>query len=92
VCRLRLKDGPLVAACVDLREVSRAILLTEARAVACLRTEPTGPVRPQAADEQLIARLRGFCPQLNVEFADYLIAMLDDSDYYSWRDDQARFR
>jgi DNA repair protein RadC len=90
ICRIHLKDGPLVAASVGMREVFRVVLLTEARSIACLRTQGNVPVRPGAADRRLLFNLCATCRYMNVELADYLIARPDDREYYSWREHGSR--
>jgi DNA repair protein RadC len=90
ICRLRLRGGPLVAAMVSMRDVARVVVLTEARAIACLRTPGAGPVRPGPADARLVANLHDTGKLLQVELADYLIARLDDSHYYSWFEHRMR--
>lgn len=86
ICRQRLACGPLVAAQVGVQKVFLSIALAEAKAFACLRTQPSGPVQPTLADGRLTWSLREMAKLCHVEFVDYFITRLDGRDYYSWRE------
>ena len=86
ICRMRLGTGPLIATQVGVRDVFRAALLAEARALACLRTECGDVPRPTPAEDRLVRALRETAKHMNIEFADYLVAKLDSPDYHSWRE------
>ena len=58
ICRMRMAAGPCVATTVGVRQVIRAMLLADALAVACLRTEPNAVPRPNLADAWLLWTLR----------------------------------
>lgn len=90
ICRQRLACGPLVATQVSVEKIFLSIALAEAKSFACLRTQPQGPVQPTLADGRLIFRIREMARLCQVEFADYLIARLDGSDCYSWRENDRR--
>lgn len=90
ICRIRLKTGLLVASQIGVREAFLPILLSEARAFACLRTQRDGPVRPNLADGRLAWSLRETAALMNVEFVDYIVARLDTDDYYSTREHNGR--
>jgi DNA repair protein RadC len=86
ICRIRLAEGPCVTCSVSVRQIIRAMLLADATAVACLRTE-TGPIpRPNLADGRLLWVLRETTRYMNLDLADYLVARLDSLDYHSWRE------
>jgi DNA repair protein RadC len=86
ICRQRLACGPLVAVQVSVQKVFLSIALAEAKAFACLRTQPNGPAQPTLADSRLAWGLREMSKLCQVEMVDYLIARLDGRDYYSWRE------
>ena len=83
---MRMAAGPCVSATVGVRQVIRAMLLSEAMAVACLRTEPNGAPRPNLADARLLWTLRETTRLMNMELVDYLVARLDGPEYHSWRE------
>lgn len=64
------------------------VLLADAKAFACLRTQPEGPVRLSLADGRLLFTLRETARLMNVEFTDYLIAKPDGRGCYSWREQE----
>ncbi len=86
ICRTRIKAGVLVAARVGMREVFLPLLLAEARAFACLRTQPEGTAQPGMADVRLIWTLRETARLMNIEFVDYLIVPANGRGCYSWRE------
>lgn len=86
ICRQRLGCSPLVAVQVSVQKVFLSIALAEAKAFACLRTQPSGPAQPSLADSRLAWGLREMSKLCQVEMVDYLIARLDGRDYYSWRE------
>jgi DNA repair protein RadC len=91
ICRTRLKTGVLVASRVLVRDVFLALLLAEASAFACLRTQPSGAVQPNLADGRLLWNLRETARLMNLELVDYFIARLGGGGYHSWREhDRAR--
>lgn len=68
------------------RQIIRAMLLADAMAVACLRTE-TGPApKPNLADGRLLWALRETTRYMNMELIDYFVARLGSLDYHSWRE------
>ena len=86
ICRLRLAEGPCVTCSIGVRQIIRAMLLADAMAVACLRTE-TGPIpRPNLADGRLLWALRETTRHMNLDFVDYFVAKVDTLDYHSWRE------
>jgi len=86
ICRQRLACGPLVAAQVGVQKIFLSIALAEAKAFACLRTQPEGTAHPTLADGRLIWNLREMAKLCHVEFADYFIMRSDQPSYYSWRE------
>ena len=86
ICRTRIKAGVLVAARVDMRDVFLPLLLAEARAFACLRTQPEGAAQPGMADGRLIWNLRETARLMNIEFVDYFIVAAEGHGRYSWRE------
>lgn len=88
ICRMRLAAGPCVAATVGVRQVIRAMILSEAMAVACLRTERTAIPRPNLADARLLWTLRETTKLMNMDLVDYFVARLDSPEYHSWREHQ----
>ena len=86
ICRMRMAAGPCVSATVGVRQVIRAMLLSEAMAVACLRTEPNRAPRPNLADARLLWTLRETTRLMNMDLVDYLVARLDGPEYHSSRE------
>jgi len=86
ICRMRMAAGPCVAATVGVRQIVRAMILSEAMAVACLRTERAAIPRPNLADARLLWTLRETSRLMNMELVDYIVARLDSRDYHSWRE------
>jgi DNA repair protein RadC len=86
ICRMRMAAGPCVAATVGVRQIIRAMILSEAMAVACLRTEHASVPRPNLADARLLWTLRETTRHMNMELVDYFVARLDSLDYHSWRE------
>lgn len=86
ICRMRIAAGPCVAATLGVRQIIRAMILSEAMAVACLRTENGGVPRPNLADARLLWALRETTRLMNMDLVDYLVARLNSSEYHSWRD------
>lgn len=85
ICRIRVANGPCVAATVGVRQIIRAMILSEAMAVACLRTERALP-KPTLADARLLWTLRETTRLMNMDLIDYFVARLDTADYHSWRE------
>jgi len=75
-----------VAATVGVRQIIRAMILSEAMAVACLRRERTAIPRPNLADARLLWTLRETTRLMNMELVDYFVAQLATADYHSWRE------
>ncbi len=86
ICRQRLACGPFVAAQVGVTKVFLTVALAEAKAFACLRTQPEGTTQPTLADGRLIWNLREMAKLCHVEFVDYFILRPDQPSYYSWRE------
>ncbi len=86
ICRMRMAAGPCVTATVGVRQIIRAMILSEAMAVACLRTERASIPRPNLADARRLSTLRETTRLMNMELVDYLVARLDSRDYHSWRE------
>lgn len=86
ICRTRIKSGPLVATQALVPEVFLAILLAEAKAFACLRTQPQGVPRPSLADGRLLWSLKETALLMDIELVDYFITRPDQAGYYSWRE------
>lgn len=85
--RTCLKVGPLVTAWPHLRDVLRIAVLSDARAIAIVRGEPTENVAPDAADLRLATRLRDAARAMEIEWIDYLVVSSRDDaakpEYYS---------
>ncbi len=88
ICRMRMAAGPQVAATVGVRQVIRAMILSEAMAVACLRTERTAITRPNLADARLLWTLRETTRLMNMDLVDYFVARLNTPKYHSWRENE----
>lgn len=86
ICRQRLACGPLVAVQVSVQKVFLTLALAEAKAFACLRTQPTGVPQPTLADGRLAFNLQEMSKLCQIEFVDYFITRLDGNGYYSWRE------
>jgi DNA repair protein RadC len=86
ICRMRMAAGPCVAATVGVRQIIRAMILSEAMAVACLRAERALIPRPNLADARLLWTLRETTRLMNMELVDYFVAKLDSPAYHSWRE------
>jgi DNA repair protein RadC len=86
ICRVRLAEGPCVTCTVGVRQIIRAMLLADAMAVACLRTEVGSIPRPNLADGRLLWALRETTRYMNLELVDYFVAKLNSLDYHSWRE------
>jgi DNA repair protein RadC len=86
ICRMRMAAGLCVAATIGVRQVIRAMILSDAMAVACLRTERASVPQPNLADDRLLWTLRETTRLMNMELVDYLVARLDSPAYHSWRE------
>lgn len=86
ICRQRLACGPLVAVQVSVQKIFLSIALAEAKAFACLRSQPHGPVQPTLADGRLAFNTRTMANLCHVDFVDYFVSRLDGRDYCSWRE------
>lgn len=86
ICRMRMASGPCVAATLGVRQIIRAMILSEAIAVACLRTERAAIPRPNLADARLLWTLRETTRLMNLDLVDYFVARLDTTEYHSWRE------
>jgi len=90
ICRQRLAGGPVVAVHVGVQKIFLSLGLAEAKAFACLRTQPNGSVQPTLADRRLLFQIREMARLCQIEFVDYLIARLDCHRFYSWRENDRR--
>lgn len=86
ICRMRMAAGPCAAATVGVRQIIRAMFLSEAMAVACLRTERAAIPRPNLADARLLWTPREASRLMNMELVDYIVSRLDAPEYHSWRE------
>ena len=86
ICRMRMAAGPCVTATVSVRQIIRAMILSEAMAVACLRTERGEVPKPNLADARLLWTLRETTRLMNMDLVDYFVVNLHSTEYHSWRE------
>lgn len=81
-----LSHGGLVGTAVDLRELLRHALLTQATAVILCHNHPSGSLTPSREDNELTVRVQEACKMMGIKFLDHLIVA--DDKYYSYSEQQ----
>ena len=77
-----LSHGGLVGASVDIRELLRHALLSQATSVILCHNHPSGNISPSREDDNLTERTRKACQTMGIKFLDHLI--VSDDKYYSY--------
>ena len=77
-----LSHGGLVGASVDIRELLRHALLSQATSVILCHNHPSGNLNPSREDDNLTERARKACQTMGIKFLDHLI--VSDDKYYSY--------
>lgn len=77
-----LSHGGLVGTAVDLRELLRHALLSQATSVILCHNHPSGNLNPSREDDNLTERARKACQTMGIKFLDHLI--VSDDKYYSY--------
>lgn len=77
-----LSHGGISSTAVDLRELLRHALLTQASAVILCHNHPSGSLSPSRQDDELTKRGQEACKMMGIKFLDHLI--VTDDKYYSY--------
>lgn len=83
--RVRVSQGGLTEAIVDVRMVLKEALLANATCIALCHNHPSGNLRPSRADDQLTEMLSKACRTMRIRLIDHLVVV--DGGYYSYADE-----
>lgn len=83
--RVRVSQGGLTEAIVDVRMVLKEALLANATCIALCHNHPSGNLRPSRADDTLTDMLRRACQTMRIKLVDHLVIV--DGGYYSYADE-----
>ena len=79
---VKVSEGGLTEAAIDIRVVGRAALLANATAVALTHNHPSGTLRPSRQDDELTKRMKEGLSTLRLYFLDHVI--VTEGGYYSY--------
>ena len=82
---VKVSEGGLTEAAIDIRVVSRAALLANATAVALTHNHPSGTLRPSRQDDELTKRMKEGLSTLRLYFLDHVI--VTEGGYYSYAEE-----
>ncbi len=83
--KVRVSQGGLTEAIVDVRMVLKEALLANATCLALCHNHPSGSLRPSRADDTLTEMLSKACRTMRVKLVDHLVIV--DGGYYSYADE-----
>ena len=83
--KVRVSQGGLTEAIVDVRMVLKEALLANATCIALCHNHPSGSLRPSRADDQLTEMLGKACRTMRIRLIDHLVVV--DGGYYSYADE-----
>lgn len=83
--KVRVSQGGLTEAIVDVRMVLKEALLANATCIALCHNHPSGNLRPSRADDQLTEMLGKACRTMRIRLIDHLVVV--DGGYYSYADE-----
>lgn len=81
-----LSKGGLTAASVDIREVAKAAVVSNATAVVLCHNHPSGAPNPSRQDDDLTHRIKEALALLNIRLIDHLVVCANS--YYSYQEHQ----
>ena len=82
---VKVSEGGLTEAAIDIRVVGRAALLANATAVALTHNHPSGTLRPSRQDDELTKRMKEGLATLRLYFLDHVI--VTEGGYYSYSEE-----
>ena len=82
---VKVSEGGLTEAAIDIRVVGREALLANATAVALTHNHPSGTLRPSRQDDELTKRMKEGLATLRLYFLDHVI--VTEGGYYSYSEE-----
>lgn len=83
--KVRVSQGGLTEAIVDVRMVLKEALLANATCIALCHNHPSGNCRPSRADDQLTEMLSKACRTMRIKLIDHIVVV--EGGYYSYADE-----
>lgn len=80
----KVSDGGLDTCAVDVKDVLRVALLSNARCIAISHNHPSGVLKPSIQDDKITNDINNACKLFNIRLLDHVI--VTDETYYSYSD------
>lgn len=82
--RIRISVGGLTETAMDIRQIMREALLSQATCIAVCHNHPSGNTLPSGADNIITDRISKACKTMSLYLVDHVI--IGDGSYYSYRE------